>query len=132
MRIQHVCCLECKVTLYLNAADLQNFDFRLPVYIEDEGAGDYYHVQRLEYDAANFTGKVKAELIKVINPVPRVQLTENSNESTYLFPPVFQQEVFELDCTVNDTYLTVKAFRTENVGGEVIRKGGLVRVEYNG
>lgn len=63
------------VEVNLSAADIEAFDFRNPIFIDEEGEVTYYNVNKISnYDPISraFT---KVQLIKSINPVPQAEET---------------------------------------------------------
>ena len=64
-----------KASLKLTPRDINNLDFRSPKYIAIEGDGYYYHLQRISNYSPTEIGSIECELVRVINPMPQVDLT---------------------------------------------------------
>ena len=68
---------------YLTPADIEAFDFRNPIVILQNGEPVFYTVNLIkEYNPLG-SGLTKVELVKIINPIPRAQITVTDN----ILPP---------------------------------------------
>ena len=72
-----------KGEFYLNAVDIETFDFRIPIVIFEGGEPTYYHVNMISNYKPLDVKLTKVELIKVINPIPQATITESTN----ILPP---------------------------------------------
>lgn len=57
-------------------SDIQSFDFRIPIRLENKGDGAYYIIQSIIGYDSDSLGTVKVELIRIINPVPIASVSE--------------------------------------------------------
>jgi hypothetical protein len=120
------------MTLRLNAVDIQSLDFRVPVYIEDAGNGNYFHIKKLEYDANNM-GLVKAEMLLVVNPVPKIDLTEDKKETIYKFvPPLIVNDDQYITTIIDSVEVDVYGDTMAMSGDTVISTGGTNKIKYDG
>lgn len=60
----------------LTEADIQNLDFRIPIYLEHLGQGAFYHILSINgYDSDDIES-VSITMIRIVNPVPTIKVEE--------------------------------------------------------
>jgi hypothetical protein len=111
------------IHIKLNAVDILNLNFRTPIYIEIEGDGHYFHLERINDYVPESAQSYKCDFIKVINPSPLVEKNLSPQDSFHHTPPVKDEELNEVTQPVLDPNFMVYTEKTwlsttENPTGE--------------
>ena len=111
------------INIKLNSLDILNLDFRKPKYIEIEGDGNYYVLQRIYDYVAGSVGSIKCEFVKVVeSAINADKLLAPDNILTSPFVEEEQKEITEpIQENYNVAYTTkIWASTTDNPSGEFI------------
>lgn len=77
--------------LYLTSTDILNLNFRTPIFINEQGDINYYHLETIHNFNGQIRGSFKCTFIKVVNPTPIADWIPA--EGAFLTPPYIQDTV---------------------------------------
>jgi hypothetical protein len=81
-----------KMSFRLDSRDINNLDFRKPIYVAIEGDGNYYHLERINNYNPDRIGSYECTLIKVVSPVPQVVLTGKPQPAKNQLSPIVEEQ----------------------------------------